>query len=226
MSNRPTTATEDVQLIESYVAGQSAKRRRVGGAKQWFFVLFAFLFAATVYVGLFPWAFFMGGNFHPLGYWAGWGRMHSKTAGDFFLYVQISPETRRMESIIPHTFVKGNARLCTPKGERYYFKLSGSMPPHIYLNTVGQPISFTVYSWRNALLVGEEHGPDFSLTGRWGQGQIVAEDRQTLSKAFLPDGTLRPQKSHVLPAEMEDIQLTLHEGTYSQWSAACADARH
>lgn len=27
-----------------------------------------------------PWVLFLGGDFHPLGYWSGWGRMHSRTA--------------------------------------------------------------------------------------------------------------------------------------------------
>lgn len=225
MRSNPTIRAEEAKLIESYVSGQRP-RRRVGDAKQWLFVLLAFLFTGSVYVGLFPWAFYMGGNFHPLGYWAGWGRMHSKTAGDYLLYVQISPETRRMETIIPRTFVKGNARLCTPKGERYSLKLSGSMPPHFYLKTVGQPISFSVYNWRDSLLIGQEKRPHFSLSGRWGQGEIVAEDRQTLSRAFFPDGTLRPAKSPVGPAVAEDIQLTLREGTYSQWAAACIAGQH
>ncbi len=32
-----------------------------------------------IYAALNPWAFFMGGSFHPLGYWEGWGLMKSKT---------------------------------------------------------------------------------------------------------------------------------------------------
>lgn len=158
-------------------------------------------------------------------YWTGWGRMHSKTAGDYFLYVQIFPESRRMQSAFRHTFVNGKGSLCTPGNERYSLKLKGSMPPHLYLSTARQLIALNFDNWRNNLLVGHERRPYFSIRGRWGQREIAGDDDQTLSHAFFPNGTLRPAKSSVLPAETEDIQLTLHEGTYSQWEAACAAAR-
>ena len=224
MTNRSTIPPEEAELIQRYVSGQRPKPRQVSRARGWFLLLLAFGLPGTVYVGLFPWAFYMGGNFHPLGYWTGWGRMHSKTAGDYFLYVQIFPESRRMESIIPHTFVNGKGSLCTPRNERYSLKLKGSMPPHLYLSTAGQPIALNFDNWRNNLLVGHERRPYFSIRGRWGQREIAGDDDQTLSHAFFPNGTLRPAKSSVLPAETEDIQLTLHEGTYSQWEAACAAA--
>jgi hypothetical protein len=38
-----------------------------------------------------PWAFYMGGQFHIIPQWIGWGRMHSNFAGDYILYVQLSP---------------------------------------------------------------------------------------------------------------------------------------
>jgi hypothetical protein len=226
MDNQSRIREQEEQALRSYLAGRRPNRQPGGRAKPLFSILVVVLLAGVVYVGLTPWAFFMGGHFHPLGYWAGWGRMHSKTAGDYFLYVQISPQPRPMEKIVPHTFVKGFAHLCTPKGERYYLKLSGSMSPHIYLNTVGQPIDLNLHNWRDALIIGQEQRPAFYLWGQWGPGDLVADDRQTLSKAFLPDGALRPATSRILPAELEDTQLTLHEGTYSQWEAACANAQY
>ena len=33
-----------------------------------------------------PWAFYLGGNFHILPQWQGWGRTHSP-AGDYVVYV-------------------------------------------------------------------------------------------------------------------------------------------
>lgn len=215
---------KEAQAIRNALSGRP-NRRRSGGKKPGLVILFVLILAGVVYVGKCPWAFFMGGHFHPLGYWAGWGRMHSKTAGDFFLYVEISPQPRLMERIIPHTFVKGNARLCTPNGDRYFLKLSGAMPPHIYFSTAGKPIRLDLQNWRDVLIVGQERRPSFSLWGRWGRGEVVAEDRKTLSKAFLPNGSLRPAGSQIPAAELEDIQLTLHEGAYSQWEAACASER-
>ena len=214
---------QEAQLLKNCLSAQLPKRRRPSsGVKRWLALVLILLFAAAVYVGLYPWGFFMGGDFHPLGYWCGWGRLHSKTAGDYFLYVEVSPQTRRMETIIPHTFVKGNGHLCTPEGELFSLRLNGDMPPHIYLNTVGQPIRLGMSNWRDVLPIGQESHPSFSLWGRWGKGEIVADDRHTLSQAFLPDGTLRPNGSHALPSQIEDIQMTLREGTYSEFKAACA----
>jgi hypothetical protein len=225
MKNQFTMSGEEAQAIRDALSGRP-NRRRSGGKKPGLAIMLVLILAGIVYVVTSPWAFFMGGHFHPLGYWAGWGRMHSKTAGDYLLYVEISPQPRPLEKIIPHTFLKGIAHLCTPKGERYFLKLNGTMPPHIFVNTVGQPVTLYLYNWRDVLLVGQESRPNFSLWGRWGQREVVADDRQTLSKAFLPNGILRPPGAHIEPAELEDIQLKLHEGTYAQWEAACTAAQH
>src|ERR1700719_4159551 len=55
-----------------------------------------------------PWAFYMGGHFHINPQWAGWGRMHSNLAGDYALYVSITPRTggRGTYRNVPH--IKGN----------------------------------------------------------------------------------------------------------------------
>jgi hypothetical protein len=152
--------------------------------------------------------------------------MHSTTAGDYFLYVEISPVTRRTNYIYAHTNVKGNGHLCTPKGERFSLRLDGEMPPHIYLNTMGQPIRLGMDNWRAILPAGRESRPSFSVWGRWGKAEIAADDRKTLSHAFFPDGKLRPPGSHFLSYETEDIQVTLREGTYSEWESACSNAAH
>ena len=128
------------QALKAYMAAQMPKRpRRLTGGKQWLVLFLALVFVGAVYVGLYPWAFFMGGNFHPLGYWTGWGRIHSKSAGDYFLYVTLSPVTYGHETF-PAWDVKGTGNLCTPKGERFRLRLGGDMPRKFYVNSVGQPI--------------------------------------------------------------------------------------
>jgi hypothetical protein len=39
---------------------------------------------------LYPWAFYLGGKFHILPYWQGWGELHAKS-GDYVLFVQMEP---------------------------------------------------------------------------------------------------------------------------------------
>ena len=71
-----------------------------------------------------PWAFYMGGNFHVIPQWTGWGRMHSNLAGDYVLYVQMSPgRPSRFGRNVPH--ISGQGRLCTPTGEHYRLRLGG-----------------------------------------------------------------------------------------------------
>jgi len=198
---------------------------KISGYRQLVVLVLIVLAVLVIFAALNPWAFFMGGNFHLLGYWQGWGPMHSKTAGNYLLYVRISPNMHTRGTIIPATPVKGNAYLCTPKGERFYLNLGGSMPFGYYVNSLGKSINLYMYNWRETLPIGPDSRPSFKLYGRWGQGELIADDHKTLSAAFLPDGTLRPHGSPVLPSQTEDIQGTLHEGTYSEFKAACTKSR-
>jgi hypothetical protein len=203
-------------------AGYDAKpRRRLRTVKWW--VGFA-LILVLLRIAMYPWAFFLGGHFHPLGFWRGWGRMHSKTAGDYLLYVEISPTTYRYGS--SHAWdLTGSGHLCTPKGERFALRLNGDMPRKFYIKSLGQPLQLGMDNWRGTMIVPETR-PAFSLWGTWAEGEVRADDRKTLSQAFLPDGTLRPKGSYALPSQTEDIQVTLREGSYSEWEAACRSSEH
>ena len=64
-----------------------------------------------------PWAFYLGGKFHILPYWQGWGKAHAKS-GDYLLYVQIEP-TSRGSGMHLETNLTGTAYVCTP-GERTF----------------------------------------------------------------------------------------------------------
>lgn len=197
------------------------QRGKLTGAMQWIVVFLVLVAVGAIYFGLYPWGFFLGGSFHPLPIWTGWGKMQSSQAGDYFLYVEIWPSTKALETIIPHTFVRGRGYLCTPKGEHFYMNLSGEMRPRIYLNTVGEPIELDMRNWRTPMPVARQLRPSFSIWGSWGRGEITGEDRQSLSKNFLPDGRLRPQNTYAAPAEMEDVRVVLRQGSRSQWESAC-----
>ena len=87
-----------------------------------------------------PWAFYMGGNFHVIPQWTGWGRMHSNLAGDYVLYVQISPgRPSRFGRNVPHISGQGhsarppvNATVCA------LAEISASLPASI--SRASQPI--------------------------------------------------------------------------------------
>src|SRR5215467_7734179 len=200
----------------------SKRELRFRGKKEWLVLLLILIGAGLVYVALFPWAFFMGGHLHPIGYWQGWGRMRSKTAGHYFVCVFIYPFTRQTGGMRPQTPVSGDAHLCTPKGEQFYLRLGGDMPPHMGFDTVGKPIHLHMSNWQAAMMLGAAHNlPHLELYGHWGKGELIADDRKTLSMSFYPDGTLRPPESSTLPSQMEEMEVTLHEGSLSDFRSAC-----
>jgi hypothetical protein len=215
---------EEAQAIKEYLAAPISNRRkaRFSGKKQWFVVLVLLIAVAVLYVVLNPWAFFLGGDFHPFGYWQGWGRMHSRTAGDYVLYVYIYPNMHTRGTIVRGNSLKGDAHLCTPKGKNYYLHLGGGMPWGYYVNSLGKSIHIYMYDYRT---FSPDDRPSFDLFGKWGSGELVADDHKTISKAFLPNGTVRPNGSRFSPSEAEEVQVTLHEGSFSEWKAACSAAR-
>src|SRR6266542_6477311 len=74
--------------------------------------------------GLFyPWAFYLGGKFHIIPYWRGWGKLHAKS-GDYVLFVRFEP-TPRGSRILPASNLRGVGYLCTPRGERFFMHLGG-----------------------------------------------------------------------------------------------------
>src|SRR5690349_17980851 len=63
--------------------------------------------------GLFyPWAFYLGGKFHIMPYWQGWGKLHAKS-GDYVLFVRFEPTPRGSRMYLTSN-LKGTAYLCTP----------------------------------------------------------------------------------------------------------------
>lgn len=214
---------QQIENVKQLLKAQASKppRKKLTGPAQWIVVFLLLISVSALYAGRYAWGFFLGGNFHPIPYWTGWGKMHSTARGDYLLYVEIWPSMRTLETIIPHTFVKGRANLCTPEGEQFVLNLSGDMRPHIYLNTVGEPIQLDMVNWRATAPIGQQMRPSFSIWGRWGRGEITGEDRQGLSQNFLPDGRLRPQNTYATPAQLEDIRLTLNRGSFFEWKRAC-----
>jgi hypothetical protein len=164
-----------------------AKRVRLGclGSLVVMAVLGAGLFVVTS--ALFaPWAFYMGGHFHVLPQWQGWGRLHSNDAGgDYMLYVRMTPTPSPPPYI--STSIKGDAMLCTPKGERYHLLLGGGMARHLPLNTVGQPIHLYMHKYLGGVGAGR---PRLDLHGVWIDGGMTMEDGGTLAREFGRDGSL------------------------------------
>ena len=99
-----------------------------------FFALAGLLFLALDAVFT-PWAFFMGGHFHVYPKWPGWGRMHSNVAGDYVIYMSISPYFGRGRSL---TAITGRGALCTQRGDNYTLDVGGSFQNHPGIDLQGK----------------------------------------------------------------------------------------
>jgi hypothetical protein len=165
-----------------------------------------------------PWAFYMGGHFHIYPGWTGWGKLHSNTAGDYVLYVSISPTTggRGTYRAVPH--VKGNAVLCTPRGEKYKLRVGGDFGKASGTDLQGK----TAYLYaHNYSVFSSSTSPSLEFRGKWNNPDLVLDDQGSINRAFDPGGVL-VTNSHKRPYIQEVAPLTLHEGSRSDFEAACA----
>lgn len=162
-----------------------------------------------------PWGFYMGGHFHIVPQWSGWGQMHSKLAGDYALYVSFSPKTGRHLGL---THVSGNAVICTPRGEQYKLRLSGDFEnPH---GTDLQGKTAHLYM-NNYHVISGSTAPSLDFRGKWNNPDLVLDDHGSLTRAFDPGGKLVTNQ-HMRPYVQEVVPLTLHEGSRADFNAACA----
>ncbi len=161
--------------------------------------------------GLFyPWAFYLGGKFHIIPYWQGWGKLHAKS-GDYVLFVRFEP-TPRGSRIIPHSNL---------------IHLGGSMRPHLNLSTDGEPIDLYMSYW--PALYGQfisDRRPSLELRGHWKNPDLVMDDHGSIFRAFLADGSVYHGHDTNHPYNGEIVPATLVNGSYSEFEAACAAGKH
>jgi hypothetical protein len=176
----------------------------------------------AMHVVLTPWAFFLGGKFHVIPYWQGWGRMHSKTSGDYVLFVRFEPSFRRGGTMRPGSPLTGVGYLCSPRGEHFRLNLGGRMKLHLNRSTDGEAINLYMDYW--PALYGQfitEHRPSLGLRGHWQNPNLVMDDHGSLSNAFLPDGSVYLGHDRNRPYSTEIVPITLKPGSYSDFTAAC-----
>jgi hypothetical protein len=160
-----------------------------------------------------PWAFFMGGHFHINPKWTGWGRMHSNIAGDYVIYMSISPYFGRGRSL---TDITGKGAICTQRGDNYPLNVGGSFQSHPGIDLQGKTAVIYAHNYSKS-----RYDPSLEFRGKWNNPDLVLDDQGSLNRAFDPGGTLAP-KNHMRPDVQEVVPLTLHEGSRSDFDAACA----
>jgi len=163
-----------------------------------------------------PWSFFMGGSFHWIPMWQGWGRMHSN-AGDYVLFVRMEPRTGSRG--IAH--VGGIGVLCTPRGEIFNLTLGGDFEKNMGASTDGKHV-FLYLHRRGGFFssTASDSRPSLEFHGAWHNPDIILDDHGIMSRTFKPDGTLYEARNQ--PAAHETVALTLHEGSRSDFDSACS----
>jgi hypothetical protein len=172
--------------------------------------------------GLFyPWAFYLGGKFHIMPYWQGWGKLHAKS-GDYVLFVRFEP-TPRGSRMYLESNLKGTGYLCTPRREKFRMNLGGGMRKHLNLSTDGEAIHLYMDYWPawSGQFISDRR-PSLDLRGHWRNPNLVMDDHGSISNAFQPDGSVYRGHDRNRPYSTEVVPITLSEGSYSDFEAACA----
>ncbi|HLV89352.1 MAG TPA: hypothetical protein VKV39_20370 [Candidatus Sulfotelmatobacter sp.] len=173
-----------------------------------------------------PWGFFLGGKFHVIPYWQGWGTAQTKS-GKYVVYVRFEPRPSG-SSVYPAPSVRGLAYVCSPRGETFRMHLGGGMRRGIGTNTNGEKIS--LYAYYYPAFFGNfraDRKPGIEIRGQWQNPNIVGDDHGSLFRAFLPDGTVDRGQGPVrhVPYPGEITPITLIPGSYSDFEAACKASR-
>ena len=172
--------------------------------------LVAAFFAITA-----PWGFFLGGSFHFIPWWSGFGNIHVTTGKDYVVYVRLSP-TFSGSTTAGETYLNGVGYLCTPSHARFRFSIAATMAKELSTDTRGQLIHLRLENSD-----GSERRPSFDLYGTWGEGTLAVADRGTMGLAFNADGTPYEATAPNQAPSLSPMEFTLHEGSSSDFEAAC-----
>ena len=219
--NRPENAAA--------IAGTGPRRRRrgcLGCLGQAAVVLFlGYLLSLAITAVFMPWGFYLGGSFHIIPQWQGWGVLHARS-GNYTLWVEFEPSFRRRSRILPSSNLTGRGYLCTPKGERFRMKLGGSMRRNLPLSTDGETISLYMNNWP-ALTGGfiADHRPSLEVRGYWKNPNLEMDDDSSIYRAFEPDGSVYRRHDPNRPYKGEVVPVTIRPGAYSEFETACRATR-
>src|SRR5262249_5299708 len=175
-----------------------------------------------------PWAFHLGGEFHALGYWQGWGTIHAPE-GDYVVFMRLGPWMRGRSSFpsLSGPAVRGSGAVCSPRGEKYaVLRLSGGfMNRKIGTDTNGESMNLNLAERLNFLGTNSETRLNLGFRGRWRNPDLVLDDHGSLRRMFNTDGSRWSGDPHKRPEPGPPLELVLHPGSMSDFDQACAEAR-
>jgi hypothetical protein len=115
--------------------------------------------------------------------------------------------------------ITGKGALCTQRGDNYRLSMAGSFQEGSGANLQGRTATLYPHNYFRKNM--GHYAPSLEFRGKWNNPDLVLDDQGSINQAFDPDGSLA--KTRRAPSPMQEIvPLTLHEGTRSDFDAACA----
>lgn len=207
--------------------GSSAPAKRRAGCLGCFgqvvLILFVGLLVSYLLMAAFsPWGFYLGGHFHPIPMWQGWGKIHTPNGGDYVLYVSVWPATRG-RSHFGFASLTGTGYVCTPRHERIFLSVGGDiLEKHLGRDSLGKPVHIYMYHRSAWSSFSGDNRPSFSWYGNWGDDQLTLDDHNSMSWAFTPDGHVYRSGSSNHTAAFGPLQVTLRAGSLHDFDSACS----
>jgi hypothetical protein len=168
-----------------------------------------------------PWAYFLGGRFHVLPVWQGFGVLAASGRQDYLVFVRLWPDLAARHAR-GNALVSGMAALCIPGGRHYELRLAGSLGRDVPRDTEG--LASHLYAFRRPWLSVDSEAdrrPQIDLYGTWRGNALAVNDHGSLAAALREDGTLNSQP--ILSAA-NARQGLLRAAARSDFDAACAAA--
>jgi hypothetical protein len=189
-------------------------------------ICFGLVVVLALYVIIAPWGFYLGGKFHPLAYWQGWGTIY-EPEGDYVVFMRIFPRARGNRGLyLSGPSVQGSGAVCSPHGEVYgNLRLTGGFVNRgIGVNTDGQPFTVGLSERLNFLGTNSRTRLSVGFRGEWHNPDLVLDERGSFRSAFNPDGAMYTGDPNKRPNHGAPIAVTIHEGSRGDFDAACAAA--
>jgi hypothetical protein len=169
-----------------------------------------------LFLGLYPWAFNIGGRFTPWTVWSGYGKLQSSTGASYGLYVRfwLTPYHGHGAG----NNLRGDALLCTPKGITYAYNLQGNIK-NAWTTTDGKSTDLYL-----SVPQGGTQKPlrGFDLHGVWRNGELVLDDKGNMRLAFRADGSASPKGWIPRSPSSEHAWVTLAYGDKDKLQTVCA----
>ena len=165
-----------------------------------------------------PWLFHIGERWTLLWRWDGVGRLRDSEGIQYGMYVRLNhyPSIDNRNGRIDCCQLGGNAQVCTDRGTKYQFTLSGGISG-AWLHTDGSKVNLSLIESGHPKLPRQ-----FQFSGAWRGPNLVLDDQKSVLMYFLPGGSLTPAPSYTAPLPEKHATVTIGWGSLGDFDSLCA----